>query len=220
MKVRSPTLLVALVVLLLAYPWLEKIASRWLLSSLTIVVLASAAYTIGTTRRHLVGAAALGIPAATAQVLVVGEASGPRMLVDALQLIFVVYVIGVLFGFVLRQGAVGVEKLSAAAALYLLLGLTWAFLYRLTNHFQGASFTLSSGTAAPTFSDLLYFSYVTLTTLGYGDITPANDFSRSLAMLEAMSGTFFSTVLVARLVALYGSPAIPGGDESSGSSGA
>ena len=49
----------------------------------------------------------------------------------------------------------------------------------------------------------IYFSFITLATLGYGDITPAADIARMLAMLEAMTGTLFVGVMIARLVSLY-----------------
>jgi hypothetical protein len=50
----------------------------------------------------------------------------------------------------------------------------------------------------------MYYSYVTLTTLGYGDITPASSYARSSAVLEAMTGVLYMAILVARLVSLYG----------------
>jgi hypothetical protein len=57
---------------------------------------------------------------------------------------------------------------------------------------------------APLKSDLIYFSYVTLATLGYGDITPISAYARSSAILEAVAGPMYIAVLIARLVGLYG----------------
>ena len=54
-------------------------------------------------------------------------------------------------------------------------------------------------------ADFIYYSFATLTTLGYGDITPATSHVRSLAILEAVTGTLYIAVLIARLVGLYGS---------------
>jgi voltage-gated potassium channel Kch len=51
--------------------------------------------------------------------------------------------------------------------------------------------------------DLLYFSYVTLATLGYGDVVPITDGARSLAVLEALGGTVYLAILVARLIGLH-----------------
>lgn len=66
------------------------------------------------------------------------------------------------------------------------------------------SFSTHSGTAA-TMSGFtaIYFSFITLATLGYGDIAPVADVARMLAILEAMTGTLFVGVMIARLVSLY-----------------
>ena len=61
---------------------------------------------------------------------------------------------------------------------------------------------LPSG-AGPGFSDFLYFSFVTLTTLGYGDVTPVHDVAQMLAVAEAVTGQLYLTIFVARLVGLY-----------------
>ena len=62
------------------------------------------------------------------------------------------------------------------------------------------------------FSDLVLFSYATLTTLGYGDITPVTSPARSLAILEAVFGVLYSAILVARLIGLYRPAARPAAD--------
>jgi hypothetical protein len=59
------------------------------------------------------------------------------------------------------------------------------------------------GLSSPRASELLYFSYVTLTTLGFGDITPVHPVARSIAGLEALTGQFYIAIVVARLVALH-----------------
>ncbi len=116
--------------------------------------------------------------------------------------IFFAYVTIVLVSEVVRT-----QKADTAAVLhllsgYLLLGYTWWSAYlsleiRLPGSFRsGAASTVTPG-------DLLYFSVVTLTTLGYGDVAPVSREARSLAMLEALAGVLYLAVLVARLVAAY-----------------
>jgi voltage-gated potassium channel Kch len=89
---------------------------------------------------------------------------------------------------------------------YLILGLLWGLAYTLVAQINANAFELSAhpGTAA-TMSGFtsIYFSFSTLATLGYGDLTPATDVARMLAMLEAMTGTLFVGVMIARLVCLY-----------------
>jgi len=102
----------------------------------------------------------------------------------------------------LRAGVVDAEHIFAALDAYLLAGLIFAVCYWLLDQTWPASFGVASA------SDLdlaraIYFSFVTLATLGYGDIVPASDSTRGLAILEAVSGQMYLTVLVARLVSLY-----------------
>lgn len=85
--------------------------------------------------------------------------------------------------------------------IYLLLGLIWANFYAITLYFIPAAFkglTLEPG--VDIFPRLLYFSYVTLATLGYGDISPAAPISKTLAYLQAVAGTFYLAIIVASLI--------------------
>lgn len=85
--------------------------------------------------------------------------------------------------------------------IYLLLGLIWATLYAITLYFIPDAFKgLASGPGADTFPRVLYFSYVTLATLGYGDISPTVPISRTLAYLQAVTGTFYLAIIVASLI--------------------
>jgi hypothetical protein len=102
----------------------------------------------------------------------------------------------------LRARVVDAEHIFAALDAYLLTGLIFAVCYWLLDQARPASFGVASA------SDLdlaraIYFSFVTIATLGYGDIVPASDSARGLAILEAVSGQMYLTVLVARLVSLY-----------------
>lgn len=107
--------------------------------------------------------------------------------------------------FVLRARSVHGEEIFAAIAAYLLLGFFWAYLYVALHfsHVDEPAFTgLDLGDQSGVIAQLNYYSFVTLTTLGYGDIAPANAFARSLATFEAVTGQIFIAVLLARLVAL------------------
>lgn len=83
---------------------------------------------------------------------------------------------------------------------YVLLGLTFAAVYSSIDAFTGELFV----DLEPSGFDTLYFSFITLTTVGYGDLTPASDLARSLAVVQALLGQVFLVVLVARTVSLIG----------------
>lgn len=102
----------------------------------------------------------------------------------------------------LRSGKVNSERICAALDAYLLLGLIFGVGYRLIDETWPGSFTMA--TEGPlSLGRAVYFSFVTLATLGYGDIVPASDAAAGVTIVEAMIGQFYLVVLVARLVSLY-----------------
>jgi hypothetical protein len=119
-------------------------------------------------------------------------------------LIFLALLAGIVLLEVFQKGPITLHRIQGAVAVYLLFGLIWAFAYDLvllqaSNAFQSAELTIHHSALTPT---LIYFSFSTLTTVGYGDITPLHPMARSLAMLEALVGQLFPTILIARLVAM------------------
>jgi hypothetical protein len=125
---------------------------------------------------------------------------------------FLIYVIAVILRHIFRVQAVTFNTVCSSLCIYLLLGVVWALaysiLYLLDPHAihsnvaeDAATFSLRIGKGEPT--TVLYFSFVTLTTLGYGDIIPVSPTARALASTEAITGQLFLTVLVARLVGLH-----------------
>ena len=127
-------------------------------------------------------------------------------------LLFVGFVVVELLRFIIYAPQVDAEVLCAAVAGFLLSGLAWSLAYNLLDRLDPNSFvfTLSAknGFSMNGFTSL-YFSFITLSTLGYGDIVPTAQVSRMLAMVEAMFGMFYMALLVARLVSLYSSKTGP-----------
>ena len=110
---------------------------------------------------------------------------------------------------VIFGGAVDGNRLAGAICIYLLLGISWGILYFFVYVFLPGSFSgLDSET--PRFLEFTYFSFVTLTTLGYGEITPVAPFARALAYLEAVAGVMYTTLLVAALVGAHVAARRPG----------
>ncbi len=118
---------------------------------------------------------------------------------------FQVSVIVALFRLVFGSPRVTVQVLYAAVSIYLLLGACFVPLYGTLEFFVPGSFvdTLYPD-AGVAWQQLIYFSYVSLTTLGFGDILPASSWARSLVSLEAVIGVLYLAILMARLVGLYG----------------
>lgn len=103
---------------------------------------------------------------------------------------------------VMRDGRMNVNRIMGAIGSYLLIGIVFTQLYRLLAGFVPGAFAIGG---VPVDFDsisqkLSYYSFITLTSTGYGDITPVHPYARSLATMEALAGGLFLTVLVARLV--------------------
>lgn len=102
----------------------------------------------------------------------------------------------VLFTHITRTNAI-----VGTLTIYLLLGLMWASLYAITLYFAPDAFKgITPEPGVDSFPRILYFSYVTLATLGYGDISPAIPMSKTLAYLQAITGTFYLAIIVASLI--------------------
>jgi hypothetical protein len=99
----------------------------------------------------------------------------------------------------LVRGREPAHRIAGAVAVYLLLGLMWARLYQVLELASPGAFRFPQGESANSAS-LTYFSFVTLATLGYGDIAPVNIVARDLAVLEAIMGQLYLVILISRLV--------------------
>jgi signal transduction histidine kinase len=102
---------------------------------------------------------------------------------------------------VFKAGAVTTHRVMGAIAAYLLLGLAWGQAYYALAIVDPGAFK-PPGTDAGQQLEWVYYSFVTLTTVGYGDITPVAPLARSLAVFEALTGQLYPAILLARLVAL------------------
>lgn len=103
---------------------------------------------------------------------------------------------------ILHHETVTLQTVFGALSAYLLIGFTFATLFAATASWDPAPFF--AGGQSPTTANLQYFSFVTLTTTGYGDFTAAGSTGRALATMEALLGQIFLVTLVARMVSVFG----------------
>ena len=104
---------------------------------------------------------------------------------------------------IFNEQDVSIEIIFAALSAYLLIGITWSFIYALIDSLQPGSFNnIPPELIDPRFR-FAYFSFVTLTTLGYGDITPINSIAQSWAILEAIIGQIYLVVVISGLVGVF-----------------
>jgi Ion channel len=201
--------LVALVVLFLSLPFVEEMpAGRVIQDAMLTVVLTSAVFAVGGRRRTvLVWAVVLLAPALAGRWIdrLFPELLHPAVTATA-SLAFVAFVIAQLFAFIFRATRVDSEVLCAGVASYLMLALLWANAYVLAWDLDPHSFGFTAGTPPAEGMKIfnsIYFSMITLSTVGYGDIVPFTRPAKTLAMMEAMTGTIYIAVIISRLVAMY-----------------
>jgi len=196
------TLLVLLVVLVFVVPVVahHREASLLLVDVvITLVLLTGIHATAGRRARPLLAAVALaalairwaawGLPALAAPVLREGSSLATLLLLAA-----------IVAAKVFEAGEVTLNRVMAAVVLYLLMGLSWAMIYELLA--AGAPGSFAGEVHGGGGERWVYYSFVTLTTVGYGDITPVTPGARSLAILEALVGQLYPAILLGRLVSL------------------
>lgn len=202
-KERFFFLLVALLLYLLVAPFLSGLVSiRWILNLSLTVVLVSSVHALSEGPRERIISAAIALPmllffwagnwTADPAISLAAELSG---------ILFFLYSVVATLRYVFRSEKVTLDVIAAAIVVYLFLGFIWAFAYQVVEFFWPGSFALPGGGTAND-GVFVYYSFVTLTTLGYGDVTPVGNRAGTLAIVEAIIGQLYMTVLVARLVGI------------------
>lgn len=206
---RFRVLFAALTVLVAAMPFLRPGAlGAVLLQVLFTLLLLSGLYAVSDGRRALVVAAGFAGPALvlawagrfTANTAVSGI--GALLLAG-----FLVFTGWEIVKYIVRARRVTSELIFGATSVYLMMGVVGALLFAVLDMWSPGSLRMPGGAAsgvedATRFSTVTYYSFVTLTTLGYGDITPVSRLARSLSTMEAVTGQLYLAVLVARVVGL------------------
>ena len=202
-------LLVALALLFFSFPFVEEVKGGDVIMSILLsLVLLSAVLAVADRKGVFVIALVLAIPAIGGRWINHFRPDlvpPPVFLIAGLALI--AFVVANLLRFVLRAPSVNTEVLCASISAYLMLGLLWTVAYWLVALVNPNAFSFNTGPKETMVGfNAFYFSFITLSTVGYGDITPVSRIARWLAATEAMTGLLYVTVLIARLVSLYSTP--------------
>ena len=202
--------LVGLILLLCVAPFVDDLEyGKAFDAVLATLVLILGVLAVGRSHRTLVLAVVLAVPAVvTRWVHHIRPDLLPPGFHVAASLVFISFVEFQMLHFIFRAPRVSSEVLCAGISGYLLLGILWMSAYMLVSSLNPAAFSFNIGTSSTgplSQFDAYYFSFITLSTVGYGDITPFSHGARALAMIEAMTGTLYMAVLISRLVALYSS---------------
>ena len=206
-------LFLSLILILLAFPLVKEYApGRFLLDIfVSFVMIASMMAAVRTRTSLHIGLVLLSILLVARWAESVTNAPLLVFLSLILTTIYWSYVIvEILIDIFLYRSKVTGGMIYGALSVYLLIGLAFAFAYTIVDivvpgSFDGISYVMAEE-GHREFHGFLYFSFVTLTTLGYGDILPIMPAARAMAYMEAILGQIYLTVLVARLVSMYVAP--------------
>jgi ion channel len=206
---RKVLLLAVLVFLLVCYPYLntDHDEESLFVAVTTSVILLVSCYAISQKKWHVIVAVLLAIPGVIGRGLLFSfENEHLNLEIQISSVVFYIFAVVLVLGQVLQSKRVTLNTIAGAVCGYLLIGLAFASLYMVLVIVDPNAFTLVdtkevvSGLIWP---DLVFFSFVTLTTLGYGDITPITTRAQSLTIIEAVVGVFYMGVLVAWLVSAF-----------------
>jgi ion channel len=201
------TFLCVLLLMFLLSPFLEALpAGDFVETVLMTIVLGSAVLAVGGRRGSLAMAIILVTPALAGKWL---NHLRPDLIPEAVSaaagMAFLAFVVVNLFRFILHAPRVDSDVLCAAISAYLLLGLLWALAYILVGSLSPDAFRFTTGPPESRSMEgfnAFYFSFVTLSTIGFGDIAPVSNVARMLVVMEAITGLFYMAILIARLVSM------------------
>ena len=208
---RHSLLLTTLVLLFAVVPFVDEGPQRRgiLVEVLFLAVLLGGVYDLSGRRQTLVIGLCLAVPAILVGML--GIATSSEALRIAGRALFgaaLAYQIYVLVARLLEARRVNFDTISAAVSGYLVLGLLWTVLFGLLLAADRAC--IRGVPADHATSAVVYFSFTTLTTLGYGDMAAVTPLARSVAILEAIVGQLYLTIMIARLIGIQiAGPATP-----------
>jgi hypothetical protein len=208
-------LFVVLLLLIGVSPFMEGTRGTYLLAGFNAFLVLAAAAALGRTALSfllifcLIGAA-VGLRFASL------EEGRDSLFNWALLLHALVYVsvIFLLLRYVFGPEVLDTDRMWGAASAYLMIGILWCFFYALVELENQQTFLVRGAPAKLELTELLYFSFSTLTTIGFGDIVPLSRGAQMAAVFEGIVGTLFLAILIAKLVGVYPPPAreaAPGG---------
>jgi hypothetical protein len=202
-------LLICLLFILLVYPlFIGKEMAGKIFALFFSGILISGVYAISSHKRvNLVISVLLAFPAL---VLMWTDQVRDIYIVEVLASVFIAlfsfFSVFCLILHIMKARKVTLDILAGAASAYLLLGISWGILYSLLELVNSGSFFMTSAIQQEAIKDwsiFNYFSFTTLTTVGYGDVIPVSEYAQSLAVLEAVTGVLFTALLISRLVGMY-----------------
>ena len=210
MKGKLGYLMISFILMIILYPFLETGTSSIIFWNILLsIVLFFGVFAVSYSKKNFILALIFALPWFV--LAWIEQVTGPLSLIPGLIslisiILFFTFTLIIIFNFVLKSEIINKDVLFGAVCIYLLLGGIFTLIYFLIEVVHPGSFFID-----PKFNtdgilnalDFMYYSFSTLTTLGYGDIIPVSSHARSFAILEAVLGVMYLAIIISRLVGLY-----------------
>lgn len=209
-KNRFLYLLVFLLSMIASAPLDEVLGNFGILTDLvTSAVLVLAIYAVSQKRHHTVIGVLLAVPMVVSMWSdLFGEYSWLQITGHICGIAFFAFIIVAILRFIFSQDEITRDLIAGVAVVYLFIAALWRFIYTLIEMIHPGSFSIPQGQSVGRTVNFSYYSLVTITTLGYGDITPLTSVAKVCSTLEAVIGQLYLVITVAWLVGVYVSQSI------------
>lgn len=197
-------LLISILLMILFRPFLEGyVGIKILMDLFFFLILLSGIYAVSKKKHIFLIALVLAFPAFFVQwSLYFVTFQSSFLMARIFAVLFYIFLIIVILDFLFKETVITPDMLIGAICVYLLIGAMWALIFTLIESLHPGSFRIPESELTD-LSQFFYYSFVTLTTLGYGDITPITSGARSVSIIEAVIGQLYIAILVSRLVGVH-----------------
>ncbi len=197
-------LFISLLLMIIVSPFFLKcLYGELMVNGLSFIIIGTALYSVRNSQKQFIGLCSLAAAILIVTLLKANYFSVPYQLMDLIfSFCFYCWVAMLIIHLVLNKDEITRDLIFAALSAYLLIGVAFGTLYELINFIAPQSFIYDNAYNSGIVHqyDLVYFSFTTLSTVGFGDIIAVKAQARSVVILEAVTGVFYLAVLVARLV--------------------
>ncbi|MCP4261729.1 MAG: two pore domain potassium channel family protein [Planctomycetes bacterium] len=190
------------IIILIVYPFLSKIDDKFPIIALMLLIAIAPALWVGLSRKFFLTVISIGMLAFAFNVVAKYRSENLAdkgfLILLFLYALFFFMAIAIIITKISSSKVVTADTIKGGISVYFLLGLFWAILYRIVLTFDPDALSNIHDLGF----DVYYYSFITLTTLGYGDIAPVADYAKILAILEAVTGPVYLAIFVAQLIGL------------------